>query len=282
MVVGSVNLDIVANGARLPTPGETVTGATLARYPGGKGANQALAARRLGCEVQLVARVGRDADAASALALLQSAGVDLSGVETDEHTATGVALVAVAADGENQIIVAPGANARLAPEHVPELRADAIICQLELASATVARVASRASGFLCANLAPAAPIPESLLTRADLVIVNDSEAAFYGEALHRAAGLVAITHGAAGASLWRAGQQLANAASPTVDVIDSTGAGDAFVAALTVALVEGQPPLAALHFACAAGAAAASHAGAQPSLPTRLEIETLLRRNARR
>ena len=117
-VVGSVNLDFVARGARLPAPGETVTGATLARHPGGKGANQALAARRLGAEVRLVARVGRDTLAAEALQLLRAGGVDLAGCREDAQAATGVALIAVSAEGENQIVVAPGANARLRPAHL--------------------------------------------------------------------------------------------------------------------------------------------------------------------
>jgi ribokinase len=117
-VVGSVNLDLVASVATLPAPGETVTGATLARHPGGKGANQALAARRLGAEVRLVARVGADAMAEEALALLRADGVDLTGCTSDETAPTGVALIAVAADGENQIVVASGANGAFLPAHL--------------------------------------------------------------------------------------------------------------------------------------------------------------------
>ncbi|MDO9487729.1 MAG: PfkB family carbohydrate kinase, partial [Sphingomonadaceae bacterium] len=118
-VVGSVNLDLVATAATLPRPGETVTGATLARHPGGKGANQALAARRLGAEVRLVARVGADAMADQALALLRQDGVDLSDCRADATAPTGVALIAVAADGENLIVVAPGANAGFTPDLLP-------------------------------------------------------------------------------------------------------------------------------------------------------------------
>ena len=277
-VVGSVNLDVVATGPRLPAPGETVTGARLAHHPGGKGANQALAASRLGCHVSLVARVGRDANAAEALSLLRAAGVDVSAVHIDDAAATGVALIAVAPDGENQIIVAPGANATFMPGHLPELRSDAILCQLELPVSTVERVLSTARGFLALNLAPAVPVPVPVLMSADLLIVNDAEAAFFGAALHRGAGLVAVTHGALGASLWRAGTQIAVATPPAIQAVDSTGAGDAFAAALTVALVEGQPPAVALQFACAAGAVAAAGAGAQPSLPMRAQVEALLRR----
>lgn len=275
IVVGSVNLDLVAHGARLPAPGETVTGATLARHPGGKGANQALAAQRLGARSQLLARVGRDAVAEEALDLLRSGGVDLSGITIDNDAATGVALIAVALNGENQIIVAPGANARFLPAQLATLRADAIICQLELPVITVCRIAEIAEGFLCINLAPAATVPERVLARADLLVLNDSEGAFYGAILHQSPALIAITRGARGATLWQAGRQIAVATPPEIRVVDSTGAGDAFVAALTVALVEGSSHAGALRFACAAGAAAASRAGAQPSLPLRAEVEAL-------
>ena len=276
LVVGSVNLDLVATGERLPSPGETVTGASLARHPGGKGANQALAARRLGARTRLLARVGRDTAAAESLALLREGGVDLSGVSVDEQAATGVALIAVAASGENQIIVAPGANATFGADLLTVARADVIICQLELPIATVERVAAIAQGFLCLNLAPACPLSAATLTRVDLIIVNDNEAEFYGRSLHALPALLAITHGARGATLWSQGRELVDVTAPRVTALDTTGAGDAFVAALAISLVEGQSHHAALRFACAAGALSAARAGAQPSLPLRAEIETLL------
>jgi len=275
-VVGSVNLDFVATGKTLPAPGETVTGAALARHPGGKGANQALAARRLGAEVKLVGRVGADAMAEEALALLRLEGVDLSDCPAVAGEATGVALIAVAEGGENQIVVAPGANAAFGPELLPALGDDALILQLELPVDTVAAAVSRATGFVCVNLAPAAPVPDALLARADLIVVNETEAAFYGEALHRASGLVAVTRGARGAALYRGQAVVAEAAPPRVDAVDATGAGDAFVAALTVALLEGREPGPALAFACTAGALAATRAGAQPSLPRRAEVDARL------
>jgi ribokinase len=275
-VIGSVNLDFVATAATLPAPGETVTGATLARHPGGKGANQALAARRLGAEVALVARVGADSLADEALALLCAEGVDLSACAVDAAAATGVALIAVAANGENQIVVAPGANAAFTPALLTAPAQGALICQLELPLDTVAKAVSQASGFVCLNLAPAAAMPRETLARADLIVVNQTEAAFYGEALHGLPGLVAVTWGAKGAGLFRAGQQVAAAAPPPVEALDTTGAGDAFVAALTLALLEGQKPQAALDFAGAAGALAATRPGAQPSLPTRAEVEAML------
>jgi len=275
-VIGSVNLDMVATAATLPAPGETVTGATLARHPGGKGANQALAAQRLGGRVSLFARVGADPMADEALALLRAGGVDLSGCVADPDAATGVALIAVSHDGENQIVVAPGANAAFTPERLPPPTAGALICQLELPIPTVAAAVAQALGFVCVNLAPAAEVPQALLDRADLIVVNETEAAFYGARLDAAPGLVAVTLGRRGAELRRQGQFVAAAVPPKVEARDSTGAGDAFVGALTVALLEERPPQEALAFACAAGALAATRAGAQPSLPYRDEVEAAL------
>lgn len=275
-VVGSVNLDFVATARTLPSPGETVTGATLARHPGGKGANQALAARRLGAEVRLIGRVGADGMADEALALLKAEGVDLSGVAIDRAAPTGVALIGVDAEGENQIIVAPGANAAFTPDLLPTVIEGALICQMELPAATVAAAVARATGFVCVNLAPALDVPDSLLRRADLIVVNQGESEVYGKRLHGLPGLVAVTWGSRGAGLFHDGARLATAEPPEVSVIDSTGAGDTFVAALTVALLEGMGQPEALAFACAAGALTATRAGAQPSLPTRAEVEGML------
>lgn len=275
-VVGSVNLDLVATGATLPAPGETVTGAVLARHPGGKGANQALAARRLGAQVRLVGRVGADAMADEALALLRAEGVDLSDCPAVAGEHTGVALICVDARGENQISVAPGANAAFTADRLGEAGEGALICQLELPLETVVAAVARATGFVCLNLAPAAEVAPTLLERADLIVVNETEAAFYGDDLRVARGLVAVTRGARGATLQRHGETLAECGAPSVRAVDTTGAGDAFVAALTVALVEGMGHPKALAFACAAGAVAATRAGAQPSLPTRAEVEARL------
>ncbi len=275
-VVGSINLDFVASAPSLPTAGETVTGATLARHPGGKGANQALAAEKLGAEVCLIGRVGDDGMADEALALMEEFGVDLSGVETDVAAPTGVALIAVDPSGENQIVVAAGANHRVTPEQLPQRIETALIVQLELPIETVEAAVGRATGFVCANLAPAAPVSEMLLRRADLIVVNEVEAAFYGDLLHHGGGRVVVTQGARGAEMYHRGVKVAWASPPAVTAVDATGAGDAFVGAVTVALLDGLEPEAALRFACAAGAAAATRPGAQPSLPTRDEVEALL------
>ncbi len=274
LVVGSVNLDFSASVSRLPAAGETVTGATLERFPGGKGANQALAARRLGADVTLIASVGDDATAGEALALLREGQVDLAHCVVHPAAPTGVALISVAPSGENHIVVAPGANAALTVDELPD--ADALICQLEVPGDTVADIAGRFEGFFCANLAPATEIDVAVLTRADLIVVNETEAAWYGDSLRACGGLIATTHGAAGAELRKDGELLATARPPAVDAIDSTGAGDTFTAALTVALVEGMSPRGALEFACAAGAKATTIRGAQPSLPTRKDVEALL------
>ena len=269
-VVGSVNLDLVARCERLPRPGETVTGAEFARHPGGKGANQAVAAARLGAEVSLVARVGGDVFAAEALAGLDEAGVDLDGVRQVEAP-TGVAVIVVSEDGENQIVVAPGANAELAPGDVPPLDGAAVLCQLEIPIETVAQAATHARWF-CLNAAPARDVPRDVLDRADLVVANRYEL----DGVSGAPGLVALTLGEEGAVLLERGEEVARASAPRVRAVDGTAAGDAFCACLTVSLLEGRPRNEALRRACAAGAVAASRAGAQPSLPTATEVDEIL------
>lgn len=276
VVVGSVNLDIVATAERLPVAGETVTGAEINRFPGGKGANQALAAKQLGADVSLVACVGEDAEADMALALLRAGGVELASSVTHPTAPTGIGLICVSADGENHIVVAPGANRELAIKDIEMSAADALICQLEVPLPTIEHAIESFDGFICINLAPAAEVPDTIISNADLIVVNETEAAFYGDRLATTKALVARTLGADGAELLRDGIVIARASSPAIDAVDTTGAGDTFTAALTVAIVEGQSPEAALRFACAAGAAAATKAGAQPSLPYRSEVEHLL------
>ena len=267
VVVGSINLDLVARVERLPRPGETLSGAELARYPGGKGANQAVAAARLGASVSFVGAVGHDPFAEDALAGLREAGVDLSRVAAVEGP-TGVALILVDAGGENQIVVAPGANALVGGFELPV--ADAVLCQLEIPDAALAEAAKQARGLFCVNAAPARP----LAVRPDLLVVNRYEHELVGDA----APLVAVTLGAEGAILHEDGEEVARAIPPRVEVVDGTAAGDAFTACLVVSLLEGRDRQEALRRACAAGAIAASRPGAQPSLPTAAEVDAILAR----
>jgi len=265
-VVGSINLDHVARAERLPRAGETVTGATFTRVPGGKGANQAVAAARLGADVTMIGCVGGDDLAGPATAELKAAGVTLA-LKVAPEAATGVALVTVDAHGENEIVVAPGANLELRPGDVALPEADGVLAQLEIPLETVERVAAEAPRFFL-NAAPArAGVPT-----AEVTIVNRYEL----DALGERGGLVALTLGAEGAVLLEGGIEIARAEPPAVEVVDGTGAGDAFTACLVVSLLEGRDRVEALRRACVAGALAASRFGAQASLPTAAEVDALL------
>ncbi|MDX6485312.1 MAG: ribokinase [Gaiellaceae bacterium] len=266
-VVGSINLDLVARTERLPRPGETVTDATFSRIPGGKGANQAVAAARLGARVTMFGSIGDDELGEAALAELKVAAVDLSQVKTTETT-TGVALITVDANGENEIVVAPGANLELRPEDVDLPDCDGVLCQLEIPLETVEHVARTAPGEFFLNAAPArAGIPA-----ADVTIVNRYEL----EALTHRDGIIVVTHGADGAVLLEDGEEAARATPPEVEAVDGTAAGDAFTACLVVSLLEGRSREEALQRACTAGAIAASRFGAQTSLPTAEEVDALV------
>ncbi len=260
-VVGSINLDLVARVATLPRPGETVSGTTFGRFPGGKGANQAVAAARLGAEVRMIGAVGSDVLAEEALAGLLAAGVEL---EVERGGTTGVALILVADDGENQIVVVPGANAEVRPQSP----GGAVLCQLEVPDSVVAAAADGAS-FFALNAAPARPVE----LEPDLLIVNELEHEVVSQGK-----LVAVTYGAAGAALFENGREVARAKPPRVDAVDGTAAGDSFAACLVVSLLERRSREDALTRACAAGAIAASRHGAQPSLPSAAEVEAILAR----
>ena len=265
-VVGSANLDLVARCERLPRPGETVTDAEFARIPGGKGANQAVAAARLGADVTFVGSVGQDEFADEALAGLVEAGVTLDVSKGGGQT--GVALILVDSEGETEIVVAPGANLELVPPQV----SGAVLAQLEIPLALV-EVAAEAAEFFCLNAAPAKTVPADLVRRCDLVVVNRYEL----EALPATPTLAALTLGAEGAVLLEEGEEVARARPPQVDAVDGTAAGDAFTACLVVSLLEGRAREESLRRACAAGALAASRPGAQPSLPTAAEVDEILR-----
>jgi ribokinase len=258
-VVGSINLDLVARVELLPRAGETVTAGGFVRVPGGKGANQAVAAARLGARVRMIGAVGEDAFADEALAGLREAGVEL---DVSRRGTTGVALVLVAGDGENQIVVVPGANALVEPRSP----GGNVLCQLEVPDEVV-HAAARGAGFFALNAAPARAVD----VEPDLLIVNRLE----HEVVSRGR-LVAVTYGADGAALFEDGREVARARPPAVDAVDGTAAGDAFAACLVVSLLEGRDRQAALTRACAAGAVAASRLGAQPSLPAAGEVAAIL------
>jgi ribokinase len=272
-VVGSINLDLVAFCERLPRAGETLTDAELERVPGGKGANQAVAAARLGADVTFVGSVGSDEFGDLARRGLEEAGVDLKGLQVVDEP-TGVALILVEAGGENQIVVAPGANRRLAPGSFEIGEADAVLCQLEIPVESVAAAGEQAEGMFCLNAAPARPVPPEVLARADVIVANSFELDPLGSS--PLGGLFALTLGAEGALLLEAGEEVARAHPPDVIAVDGTAAGDAFCACLVVSLLEERGYEESLRRACAAGAIAASRPGAQPSLPTAAEVDALV------
>jgi len=273
-VVGSINLDLVARVDELPRPGETLTGAKLAYVPGGKGANQAVAAARMGAAVRFVGAVGDDDFGELAVRELRAAGVDLSRTQV-VRSATGLALIVVDASGENQIVVVPGANHALDAGRLEVGQVDALICQLEILDQVIEAALGQTDAFFCLNAAPARRVPASVLERADLVVANSLEL----ETLDSSpiGTLFALTLGAEGAILLEDGEEVARARPPEVEAVDGTAAGDAFTACLVVSLLEGREREEALRRACAAGALAASRPGAQPSLPTAAEVDEILR-----
>lgn len=272
-VVGSINLDLVAEVERSPQPGETLTAIHFSRVPGGKGANQAVAAARLGADVRFVGAVGEDDFAQLAVQGLRDAQVDLSRVQV-VRTSTGIALILVG-DDDNQIVVVPGANHTLDPARVDVGSPDAIISQLETLDAPIEAAIAESDAFFCLNAAPARAVSDKILQRADLIVANTYELDAIGSAPLGA--LLAVTLGAKGAFLLDEGEEVARATPPKVEAIDGTAAGDAFTACMVVSLLENRDPEEALRRACAAGALAATKFGAQPSLPTAGEVDAILR-----
>lgn len=299
LVFGSINLDIAFRADHLPRAGETVLGQDYLVSPGGKGANQAHAARRMGAEVCLVGAVGHDAFAAPALARLEAAGVDLSALQRVDAP-TGCAGIVVDARGENQIVVAPGANLALRDAHVPDAllaRARAVLLQQEVDATANAAVLARAQAQGCLtvlNNAPARELGLDVLRHVDVLVVNETElaATWRGvslpglesdatrrvQALSQALGLtVVLTRGAEGV-LACAGGDLIAVPAFAVNVVDTTGAGDTFAGVLTVGLMAGDPLEAALRTASAAAALACTRPGAQVAQPGADEVRALLAR----
>ncbi len=294
VVVGSLNADLVVDVPRSPRPGETLTAFAMARFAGGKGANQACAAARLAVKadlaVSLIGRVGADANGTWLRQTLMEAGVDISAVDTDERAETGVAIIQVAPGGDNQIIVVPGANGMVTVDSIGRHqdllgKASLILLQLETPVAAVeaaARAGRQSGAVVILDPAPAGLMTDDLLKLADYVTPNESElAALAGvgptpdvlaqRLIRRGARNVIVKMAAKGA-LWVSQDRQVHWPAFPVDPVDSTAAGDAFNAAFAVALVEGRSVDEAGRFACAAAAISVTRKGAQPSLPERHEV----------
>ncbi|SLJ95020.1 ribokinase [Arthrobacter sp. P2b] len=262
-VVGSINLDLIATAERLPTAGETIGGAVLSEQPGGKGANQAAAAARLGGSTRMVGAVGSDANGQRMLDALAVAGVDTADVAVLPEP-TGTALIVVDRDGENQIVVCPGANSNLSLDGVEFDRDETVLCQLEVGLPVVLEAARLHTGYFVLNAAPAMDLPAELLERCDLVIVNESEYALI-PALAEAK-LVAVTYGKDGSAMFDQARKVAEAPSIAVSVANTVGAGDAFCAALVLALRQGLDYAHALAVANEVGGDAVGDSSSQPDL----------------
>ncbi len=302
IVVGSLNMDLVVRTPHLPQPGETILGHDFMTAPGGKGANQTVAAARLGATVHMVGRVGGDDFGRAMRDNLRAAGADDSCVFTEDSAATGIAIIEVDDGGQNTIVVAPGANAHLTRADVDAARSiitasQAVIAQLEIPLDTVeyALNTARAANVLTIlNPAPAQSLSTELLSLVDLLVPNESEAALLTgietkddagveraarQLYERGACAVVITLGARGALVLSEGKAWRIPAFQ-VKAIDATAAGDAFVGALAAAYATHRDLAAALREASAAGALAATKLGAQPSLPTRAEVDEFLKHAA--
>lgn len=285
VVVGSINVDLLLPCERIPRPGETLHAHGRSLVPGGKGANQAVAASRLGAPVALVGAVGEDHMGDDALVLLADAGVDLAHVRRVPG-ATGIAIVAVADSGENAILIESGANRTVDADAVASASAvvgsaGVVVLQGEIPVDGIEAAAGLATGRLVLNLAPVVPVAAEVLRRADPLVVNEHEGSLalklLGEYAHGDQAVVAalveagvpsvvLTRGAKGALVATPGRTV-SVPSPRVEVVDTTGAGDAFVGALAARLLAGDDLVEAATFAARVGAFACTGRGAQPSYP---------------
>ncbi|MBE2223124.1 MAG: ribokinase [Anaerolineae bacterium] len=300
VVVGSLNMDLVVQVPTIPAPGETVLGNNFATIPGGKGANQAVAAARLGARVTLIGRVGADAFGEQLLANAKKEGIDVTHVGCDPAATSGVAMIAVDAQGQNSIAVASGANYCLTAVHVQEAWAalanvDLLVMPLETPLETIetaVSLANQAGVKVILNPAPAQKLSSSILAGVDVLVPNEPETAqLTGIEIDSAAssrqaaqallkqgvGNVVLTLGSRGALVLNGETNQFTQVDPyPVKVVDTTAAGDAYVAGLAVALSEGKELIEAANFANAVGALAVTKQGAQVGMPTREEVENLL------
>ena len=260
-VVGSINADITAMTPRLPAAGETVGGGQLAHSPGGKGANQAAASARLGARTRMVGAVGPDASGTAMTQALIRAGVGIEDVAIVDSE-TGTALIMVDAVGENQIAVCEGANAHVSIDDIVFPEQETVLTQLEITLDLITELSRRVEGRFVINAAPALPLPAEVVDRADLIIVNETEYELLPQL--QEAKLVAITFGAEGSALYEHGRQVAFAHALARKPVNTVGAGDAFCAALTIALASGRSYESSLSVANAVGAEAVMDPAAQP------------------
>ena len=278
-VVGSANLDLVATAARAPGPGETVLGHSYAEHAGGKGLNQAVAAARAGAHTAFIGALGADTAGTLLRHVLELDGIDHAGVRVDATLPTGRALITVGDDGENSIVVVPGANAAVVVDSVPAARV--VLAQLEIPLGAVVdafRLARASGSTTVLNPAPAAELPDELLGLTDIVVPNEHEAAFLGGPEHllgRGPDSVIVTLGREGAR-WYSSAGSTAIPPLSVDAVDTTAAGDAFCGALCARLAAGDPIEVALNWAAAAGALATTVPGAVPSLPHAASIVAAL------
>ncbi|MCQ4118803.1 ribokinase [Rhodococcus tibetensis] len=280
-VVGSVNMDLLTATERLPAPGETILGSAFAATPGGKGANQAVAAARAGGRVTFIGAVGSDTFALELRQTLVEAEVDTTHLREVDGP-SGIATITVDAAGQNSIVVIPGANSALTDLEPADLEAiaaaDVLLCQLEIPVATVLAAAAHAAAHdtvVMLNPSPAQPLSPELIELVDVLVVNETEAAQLGPDVTHAVPHLVTTLGGSGAEYTNPDGAAVHADAPAAQVVDTTGAGDAFAGALAVSWMRG--PEAALPFATAAGALATTRRGASTSSPTRTDIEAALR-----
>ena len=267
-VVGSINADLVVQMPKLPGRGETVSSAEPAWFPGGKGANQAVAASRMGGNVSMFGAIGADEPGQMCLSALKQSGVNVDAVVT-ALSPTSTALVMVEHSGENQIVVADGANQYASFDAAQISAADAVIVQFEIPESVIVEVGKAAKGIFCVNAAPVRELSTELASLIDVLIVNEHEFAQLGEPK---SGLVIVTAGANEVVAFQNGEVVAKSQPPKVEALDTVGAGDTFVGAFVVAYASGKTIPDALDLACAASALSTLKLGAQSGMPTASEV----------
>lgn len=275
-VVGSINADLFIRMPKLPGRGETVAGGQPEWFPGGKGANQAVAAARMGGHVVMHGAVGDDEPGLMALANLESAGVDLRFV-TKASVPTSIALVMVEESGENQIVIAKGANDDVFVNKAEVSEADAVILQNEIPVEAMLEAARACTGLLCINAAPVRELPKELLDRVDVLIVNEPEFEAYGKPTK---GVVVLTKGKDEAIVYQDGEVKATAQPPKVEAIDTVGAGDTFVGAFVVAMTSGLSLQDSLNRAVHAASLSTLANGAQSGMPTKEQVDDFIQKNS--